>query len=192
VPAGEPAAPRARLLELLKTLSWQRGEVTLASGRRSDFYFDCRQTALHAEGAVLIGRLVFEHVRSLRQKGVAIDGVGGPTLGADPIATATAVHSFLAGEPVHAFIVRKEPKSHGTGTWLEGLRNLAAGSRVLVVEDVVTSGASMLAALERVRSAGLVPVALLCIVDRGEGGRDSLVASGLPYTSLFTRFDFDA
>ena len=190
MPAGDPALARARLLELLKTLSWQPGEFILASGRKSDFYIDCRQTALHAEGASLIGELVFEHVRSLRLQGLRVDGVGGLPLGADPIAVATAVYSFAQGEPVHAFVIRKEPKRHGTQVWIEGTRNLPAQSTVLVVEDVVTSGASTLIALERARDSGLVPTAILSLVDRDEGGRDSLAKTGLPYTSLFARRDF--
>src|SRR5687767_12133796 len=105
---------RGRLLELLAERSWKRGPVVLASGRTSDFYLDCKQTALHAEGAWLIGQLVFAHVGALRAQGLKVEGVGGITLGADPIAVATALVSQENGQPVHAFIIRKEPKGHGT------------------------------------------------------------------------------
>lgn len=181
---------RARLLELLKELSWQRGRVTLASGKQSDFYIDCKQTALNAEGASLVGELVFEHAQSLRARGVRLDGVGGMTLGADPISSAAAVVSQHRGAPLHAFIIRKEPKGHGTDQWLEGGKSLPAGSRVLLVEDVVTTGGSTLKALERARGGGLEPAAILSLVDRDEGGRQALAATGLPYSSIFTRADF--
>ena len=185
-----PGTPRERLLTLLKQLSWTRGRVILASGKESDFYLDCKQTALNAEGAALIGELVFEHVQALRQRGVRIEAVGGMTLGADPIATATAVVSFQRGAPVHAFIVRKEPKGHGTAAWIEGQKSLPADTAVLLVEDVVTTGGSTLKALDRVRESGLTPAAILSLVDRNEGGREALGATGLPYASLFTRDDF--
>jgi orotate phosphoribosyltransferase len=181
---------KARLLELLRALSWQRGEVVLASGKKSDFYIDCKQTALNAEGARLIGQLVFEHAAGLRQAGVALAGVGGLTLGADPIAVAAAVYSAEQDAPLHAFVVRKEPKGHGTRQWLEGGRNLPEGSPVLIVEDVVTSGGSTLKALERTRASGLEPRAVLSLVDRDEGGRATLQATGLPYAWLFSRVDF--
>ncbi len=181
---------RARLLELLKELSWQRGRVVLSSGKTSDFYIDCKQTALNAEGSALVGELVFEHVQALQKQGLHVDGVGGITLGADPIASAASVVSFQRGAPLHAFIIRKEPKAHGTAQWLEGGRSLPAGSKVLVVEDVVTTGASTLKALERARASGLEPVAVLSLVDRDEGGREALAETGLPYASLFTRADF--
>jgi orotate phosphoribosyltransferase len=186
------AAARKRLLALLKERSWRRGPVVLASGRTSDFYLDCKQTALSAEGAQLIGALVFDHVRALRKQGLRIDGVGGLTLGADPIAVATAVTSQLASEPVQAFIIRKEPKGHGTGAWMEGSASLPEGSHVLIVEDVVTTGGSSRKAIERSALSGLTPVALICLVDREEGGRDALADTKLPMTSLFTRSDFFA
>ncbi|HSI03165.1 MAG TPA: phosphoribosyltransferase family protein, partial [Myxococcota bacterium] len=145
-----------------------------------------------AEGAYLIGKLVFEHVRELRNKGVTIEGVGGLTLGADPIAVATALTSQAAGEPVQAFIIRKEPKGHGTGAWMEGSAMLPEGSKVLIVEDVVTTGGSSRKAIERAVFSGLTPMALICLVDREEGGRAALADTGLPMTSIFTRSDFFA
>jgi orotate phosphoribosyltransferase len=170
--------------------SWKRGPVVLASGRTSDFYMDCKQTSLHAEGSLLIGTLVFEHIQTLRASGIAVEGVGGMTLGADPIAVATALVSAQKGAPVHAFIIRKEAKEHGTGAWVEGSRNLPEGSKVLLVEDVVTTGGSTLKALERARLGGLNPVAILALLDREEGGRQNLEATGLPFASLLCRRDF--
>ena len=178
---------RARLLELLRVLSFERRKVVLASGRESDFYIDCKRTALTAEGHVLVGRLLFDRVRKVRP---LVRGVGGLTLGADPIASAIALTSFLQGEAVDAFIVRKEPKGHGTGQWIEGRRTIPDGSRVVVIEDVVTTGGSALKAIERCRAEKLEPVLCLALVDRLEGGREAIEAQGVPLDPLFTRKDF--
>jgi orotate phosphoribosyltransferase len=193
-------ADRGRLLELLRTLSFERRKVILASGRESDFYVDCKRTTLTAEGHVLVGRLLLDLVRRVRP---LVRGVGGLTLGADPIASAIALTSFLEaeqrraqGQPedppgtVDAFIVRKEPKGHGTGQWIEGRRTLPDGSRVIVIEDVVTTGGSALKAIERCRTEQLEPVACVALVDRLEGGREAIEAAGVPLDALFTRRDF--
>ena len=178
---------RERLLELLRQLSFERRKVVLASGRESDFYIDCKRTALTAEGHVLVGRCLFERVRRVRP---LVRAVGGLTLGADPLASAIALTSFLEGEAVDAFVVRKEPKGHGTGQWIEGRRTIPDGSRVAVLEDVVTTGGSALKAIERCRAEALVPVACLALVDRREGGREAIEASGVPLEALFAREDF--
>jgi orotate phosphoribosyltransferase len=178
---------RARLLELLRTLSFERRKVILASGKESDFYVDCKRTALTAEGHVLIGRLMFDRVRRLLP---LVRGVGGLTLGADPLASAIALTSSLEGEPVDAFIVRKEPKGHGTGQWIEGRKTIPDGSRVAVLEDVVTTGGSALKAIERCREEKLEVVGCFALVDRLEGGREAIEAQGVPLESLFTRKDF--
>src|SRR5512133_1441331 len=180
-------ADRSRLLEILRTLSFERRKVVLASGRESDFYIDCKRTALTAEGHVLIGRLLFDRVRKIRP---LVRGVGGLTLGADPIGSALALTSFLEGEPVDSFIVRKEPKGHGTGQWIEGRKTIPDGSRVVVLEDVVTTGGSAMKAIERCRTEKLEPVACLALVDRLEGGREAIEAQGVPLDALFTRRDF--
>jgi len=181
------ADDRTRLLELLRSLSFERRRVVLASGRESDFYVDCKRTALTAEGHVLIGRLLFDRVRQLRP---LVRGVGGLTLGADPLASAVALTSFLAGEPVDSFIVRKEAKGHGTGQWIEGRKTIPDGSRVAVLEDVVTTGGSALQAVERCRQEGLAVVGCFALVDRLEGGREAIEALGVPLQALFTRKDF--
>ncbi len=182
-----PETDRARLLDLLRTLSFERRPVVLASGKASDFYVDCKRTALTAEGHVLVGRCLFREVRAIQP---LVRGVGGLTLGADPIASAIALTSFLEGAPVDAFIVRKEPKGHGTGQWIEGRKTIPDGSRVVVLEDVVTTGGSALKAIERCRAEGLTVVACLALVDRLEGGRAAIEATGVPLTALFTRKDF--
>ena len=178
---------RARLLELLRALSFERRKVVLASGKESDFYVDCKRTTLTAEGHVLVGRLLFDRVRAIRP---LVRGIGGLTLGADPIASAVALTSFLEGEPVDAFIVRKEPKGHGTGQWIEGRKTIPDGARVIVLEDVVTTGGSALKAIERCRAERLAPICCLALVDRREGGREAIEAQGVPLEALFTREDF--
>lgn len=176
---------RARLLELLHTHSFQEREVTLSSGLKSNFYIDCKQVSLDAEGATLIGELFHLVINEIAPQAVA---VGGLTLGADPLATATSICSFQAGRPRSAFIVRKEPKGHGTNQWVESSR-LAAGAKVVVLEDVVTTGASTLRAIERSRLAGLEVLCALGLVDRLEGGQEA-VAAQTPLYTLFTRRDF--
>jgi orotate phosphoribosyltransferase len=176
---------RERLLELLRSRAFQEREVVLSSGRTSNFYIDCKQVSLDAEGATLIGELFHAVIEEVAPQALA---VGGLTLGADPLATATSVVSFLAGRPRAAFLVRKEPKGHGTGQWLESTR-LPPGAEVVVVEDVVTTGAATLQAIERARLAGLRVVHALGLVDRLEGGREAVVRE-VPLTTLFTRRDF--
>jgi orotate phosphoribosyltransferase len=179
------AARRSRLLELLRTQAFQEREVVLSSGRTSNFYIDCKQVSLDAEGATLIGELFHALVDEVAPQAVA---VGGLTLGADPLATATSVISFQRGRPRAAFLVRKEPKGHGTNQWIESTK-LPAGADVVIVEDVVTTGAATLKAIERARLAGLHVVHAIGLVDRLEGGREA-VTREVPLTTLFTRRDF--
>lgn len=178
---------RARLLEMLTRSSFERRKVTLASGRESDFYIDCKKTMLSAEGHYLIGRLLFAAIRQHAPNAVA---VGGLTLGADPLASAVSLVSHLATHPLSAFIVRKEPKGHGTGQWMEGRSLIPNGAPVAVVEDVVTTGGSTLKAIERVEAEGLKVAHAFALVDRLEGGREAVVERGYKLTALFTRKDF--
>lgn len=179
---------RQRLLELLTQRSFARRKVTLASGRESDFYIDVKQTALHAEGSLLMGRLLVERLL----EGPPVVAAGGLTLGADPLASAVSVYSALIEHPIDAFIVRKEPKGHGTGQWIEGLQRVAPGSPVAILEDVATTGASALAAIERVTAQGFVVARVLTIVDRLEGAQEAFAQRGYSLESLFTRADFMA
>ena len=178
---------RSRLLELLRTLSFERRKVTLASGKESDFYIDCKRTALTAEGHYLIGRLLFAEILD---KSPEAKAVGGLTLGADPLASAVSLTSYLACHPLPAFIVRKEPKGHGTDQWIEGLTQVKAGWPVAILEDVVTTGGSTLKAIERAELAGLKVAGAFALVDRLEGGRGALEERGYSLTALFTREDF--
>ena len=179
------AAKYTRLLELLRTRAFAEREVTLSSGLKSNFYIDCKQVSLDAEGAMLIGELFHAVIEHVAPRAVA---VGGLTLGADPLATATSILSFQAGNPRAAFLVRKEPKGHGTNQWVESTQ-LAAGSPVVILEDVVTTGAATLKAIERAKLAGLEVIHALAIVDRLEGGREA-VERQVPLTTLFTRKSF--
>lgn len=171
---------RERLLRLLLERSFRLGDFVLASGARSPFYVDCRTTTTHAEGQYLVGRLGLE---ALRQAGLRPDAIGGLTMGADPVAYAVAHASWTAESPVHAFSVRKEPKGHGTTRRIEGC--FERGNRVVVAEDVVTSGGSALRACEAVRAEGGEVLAVLALVDRESGGREAIEAEGYPVLSLF-------
>jgi orotate phosphoribosyltransferase len=177
---------RARLLELLKELSFQRREVILASGRRSNFYIDCKQTALTAEGHYLIGRIIFEELRGL----AGLDAVAGVTLGGDPLVSAVSLTSHLEGRPLPALIIRKELKGHGTEAWIEGLRNVRPGAKVAVLEDVITTGGSTLKACQRAKDAGLEVVQVVALVERQEGGRGAVEAAGYTLKQLFLKSDF--
>ncbi len=180
-------ADRERLLELLRTQSYEKRQVVLSSGKTSDFYIDCKRTALTSEGHYLIGRMLLDAIRREAPEAVA---VGGMTLGADPLASAVSLTSWLAGHPMPAFIVRKERKGHGTGAWIEGRTNLKDGDTVAILEDVVTTGASTLRAVERVMEEGLLVAGAFALVDREEGGREALKERGVPLFALFRRTDF--
>ncbi len=174
---------KIRLAKILVERSYKEGDFTLTSGRKSDYYFDGKQTALHPEGAFLIGHL-FNH---LLLDDPSITAVGGLTLGADPLVTATSLISFQQGRPLPAFIVRKESKGHGTNQYLEGLANLTQGAPVAMLEDVVTTGGSLLKACERVKEAGF-SIAMLCtLLDREEGGNESIEKVGYTLRSIFKR-----
>ncbi|HYR55174.1 MAG TPA: orotate phosphoribosyltransferase [Myxococcaceae bacterium] len=181
------ARDRARLLELLTLLSYERRKVTLSSGKESDFYIDCKRTSLTSEGHFLIGRLLFAEIR---EKSPQARAIGGLTLGADPLASAVSLTSFLAGHPLPAFVVRKEPKGHGTGQWMEGRAALQSGWEVAILEDVVTTGASTLKAIERTELEGLKVAHAFALVDRLEGGREALESRGYRLSAIFTRKDF--
>lgn len=169
---------------IVRDLSYEEREVTLASGRKSNFYFDGKQTTLHARGGLLVGQAFWDEIKTID---ASIVGVGGLTMGADPIASATSIAARLDGHDVHAFIIRKEPKGHGTGQWLEGRKNLPAGSRVIIVEDVTTTGGSSMKAVERATQEGLDVVAIVTLVDREEGAREAIEGAGQVLRAIFTK-----
>lgn len=173
---------RDRLLELLRSKALEVRKVTLSSGRTSDFYVDCKRVTLDPEGAYLTAKLFLEMISP------GVSAVGGLTLGADPLVASIIVLGHIEGRDLSALIVRKEPKKHGTMSFVEG-PILEQGARVAVIEDVVTSGASILRAIERIAAEGYQPVQALAILDRMEGGRQALEARGYSLESIFTRDD---
>ncbi|MDB6076366.1 MAG: orotate phosphoribosyltransferase [Akkermansiaceae bacterium] len=178
----------AALKSLLLKKSVRTGTFTLASGKESDLYIDCRVTALDPFGALLIGELGWAAVREkIQAEGLKIDSIGGMTLGADPISLAVGMASAKnhPDEALQVFTVRKEPKGHGRGKQIEG--NFAEGQTVIVVDDVITTGGSTLKAIEVIeRDGGKVAFALV-LVDREEGGRQAIEARGIPVLALYSR-----
>jgi orotate phosphoribosyltransferase len=172
-----------RLIQLVRKKSYREGEFTLASGKKSSFYIDLKATTLHPEGAFLIGTLIVERAH---KEGLQIEGVGGLTLGADPLATAVSLASRDRSIGWPAYIVRKEPKEHGTGRYVEGTENLRSGAKLLVLEDVVTTGGSSVKAIERLRAEGYHPVAVFTVVDREQGGREIFEKLGVKFFALMT------
>jgi orotate phosphoribosyltransferase len=173
---------KKKLARLLVEKSYLEGDFTLSSGLKSDYYFDCRQTSLHPEGAWLIGALLAKMLDPLQ-----IDGVGGMTMGADPLISAVSLAGREQGKNWPGLIVRKEVKKHGTSKIIEGLANFKAGSCVGMLEDVVSTGGSVLKACERVREAGFIVRDVCCVLDREQGGRKALQQSGCELHAIFTR-----
>jgi orotate phosphoribosyltransferase len=180
-----PSSDRARLalLELLATHAFERRQVILSSGRESSFYCDCRKVTLHPKGLRLCAELMFELYRSNFPR---VSAIGGPTLGADPLVAALILRALEEGEVLEGFIVRKEAKSHGTGRLIEGLTGVGKGAGVLIVEDVLTTGASVLHALRAAQNEGLEVRGAIVLVDRLEGGSEALEKARIPLRSVFT------
>lgn len=175
---------RQRLKEILLEKSYRKGKFKLSSGLESDFYIDGKQTTLDAEGAYLCGKAIFDLVRNNPKP---ISAIGGMTLGADPLVTAASLVSFLEKAPVPAFIVRKESKGHGTEQYIEGLKNMPEGGTVALLEDVVTTGGTLLQVIERVEAQGFKIGLVITVVDRQEGGAETLAEAGYPMKAIFTR-----
>ncbi|HEY4105780.1 MAG TPA: orotate phosphoribosyltransferase [Polyangiaceae bacterium] len=177
---------RARLLELLRELSFERRKVILASGRESDFFIDCKQTILTAEGHALVGELMFQALSEVPE----CDAVGGVELGGCPLASAVSLVSFQKGRPLTGFYVRKARKDHGSAKLVEGDKSLKPGTRIALLEDVVTTGGSSLNAVETLKAAGATVVGIIALVDRQEGGAETIRAAGFPLFTIATRADF--
>ena len=171
---------KEKLLELLKEDCYKKGDYTLSSGQKSEHYVNCKPVTLTGHGLTVTAMMILEHVET--------PVVAGLTLGADPLVSGVAVCSALDGRLVDALIVRKEPKGHGTEAWIEGPQ-YPKGTKVTVLEDVTTTGASAIKAAEKLRDAGYVVERVVTIVDRQEGGADALDAVGLELRSLFTLQD---
>lgn len=177
---------RERLVELLRQRSFEKKRVILASGRESDFFIDCKQTVLTAEGHALVGELMFDALDGLPR----CEAVAGVELGGCPLASAVSLVSFVRGRPLDALYVRKEVKDHGSRRLVEGDRALRKGAPVVILEDVITTGGSTLKAVEKLRSAGAEVVGVVALVDRLEGGAEAIRAAGLPLLSICSRRDF--
>ncbi len=174
------------LARILLQKSYMEGDFTLSSGRKSDYYFDCRQTSLHPRGAFLIGQL-FASMLEKTPNFKEIKAVAGMTMGADPLITATSLAAFGRGLELAGLIVRKQAKAHGAGRSVEGLANVTEGDRVLMLEDVVSTGGSVVKACKSIEEAGMVVDRIFCILERGEGGRQCLKDAGYEVESIFTR-----
>jgi len=155
---------------------------TLASGRQSKYYFNCKPTTFDPEGMNIIAKLIFDMVKTSR-----ISAAGGLTLGADPLANALSFFSYQQGKPIKSFVVRKEAKGHGTQSAIEG--SVTKGDLVLILDDVITTGASTITAIEKARAAGLIVERVIVLIDREEGGKENIEALGVTVTPLLTRSD---
>ncbi len=180
------ADDRSRLVSLLRERSFEKKRVVLASGKESDFFIDCKQAVLTAEGHALVGALMFEALDAFP----GCEAVAGVELGGCPLASAVALTSFQRGRPLDALYVRKDAKDHGTKKLVEGDKSLRAGLGVVVLEDVITTGGSTIKAVEKLRLVGCNVLGVVAIVDRLEGGADALTAAGITMRSIATRRDF--
>ncbi|NJM98110.1 MAG: orotate phosphoribosyltransferase [Phormidesmis sp. RL_2_1] len=185
LPTADLSAVRLALLDLICDVAYREGDFTLSSGKKSTYYINGKQVTLHAQGGVMVARLLLD---MLPDQTV---GVGGLTLGADPMVSAVSIVGAYENKPVTPLIIRKEAKGHGTRAYIEG-PVLPAGSKVVILEDVVTTGASAMKAVERLRDAGYVVDTILALVDRQQGGRALYDQAGLMFQPIFTIADLQA
>ena len=172
-----------RLIRLILEKAFKFSEeptFRLVSGRMSNYYFNCKTVTLHPEGMHLIGNIIFGIIN-----GSGIAGIGGLTLGADPIADAVAYTSYLKNSPIEAFVVRKTAKAHGTMQWIEG--NVTTGDKIAIVDDVITTGKSTIEAITKAKEGGLDIVKVIALVDRQEGGKENIEALGHAVETVVTR-----
>jgi len=173
---------REKLLKAIREKAYRTGDFTLASGQKSDYYIDLKEVTLDAEGSLMIGKVIFAAIRDW-----GAQAVGGMELGSVPTSTAVCIVSAIEGEPVANFIVRKQAKGHGAGKRLEG--NVGAGTKVVVVEDVVSTGGSSVKAIGALREAGAEVIGVVSIVDREMGGREAFGEMDVRYEPIFTVSD---
>ena len=176
-----PSPVSSELVSLIGTKALKRGTFRLASGREASFYLDAKQVVLDARGSMLVGRAILEKLKAL---GPLPDAVGGMSIGADPITSAVVTMAGVEGLPLKGFMVRKEPKDHGTKKYIEG--PVAPGPRVVIVEDVTTTGGSSLLAIDRAQEFGLVVERVVTVIDRLAGAQAAFAARGIPLESLVT------
>lgn len=183
---------KQRLLQLLRERSFKSGEFTLASGKKSDFFIDCKRTVLTPEGLALSGAAMLDAIEAAPETDAGLGAIAAVPLGGCPLVDSAALQAFQRGTPTGVLYVRSERKDHGTAQKIEGAQCVEPGASVVLVEDVVTTGGSSLRAIESLREAGYEILFLLALVDRLEGGREHLEAAGVELRPLFTRHDFIA
>lgn len=176
---------KERLLTILKTLSYEEGNFTLVSGKKSTYYIDAKETTLNPEGMFLVGKLMYSMTREIP----GIDAVGGVSIGGDPLVCAVVLESYKMNDNLSGFLIRKEPKGHGTNRWIEGGKNLKAGMNVVILEDVVTTGGSSLKAIEATEKEGYKVKGIIAILDRLEGGKDTIESKGYLFKPILTLND---
>ncbi|HBA55250.1 orotate phosphoribosyltransferase [Syntrophorhabdus aromaticivorans] len=176
---------KERLLTILKELSYEEGDFILASGKKSTYYIDAKETTLNPEGMYLVGNIMHKMVRDMS----GIDAVGGVSIGGDPLVCAVVLAAYRQKDNLSGFLIRKEPKGHGTNQWVEGAKNLRKGMNVVILEDVITTGGSSLKAIDAVEKAGYTVKGIVAILDRLEGGRDTMESKGYAFQSIFTLND---
>ena len=179
--SGNASPLIAELIALVHSKSLKRGTFRLASGREASFYLDAKQVVLDAHGSMLIGQAILQRLQSLGQMP---DAVGGLSIGADPVTSAVVTMAGVQGIAMKGFLVRKEPKEHGTKRFIEG--PVEPGHRVVIVEDVITTGGSSLVAIDRAQEFGLIVERVITVIDRLAGGQEIRAARGIPLESLVT------
>lgn len=182
-------SPKERLLEMLKERSFRYGEFTLASGKKSDFFIDCKRTILTPDGHTIAGHVVLDEVERLAVER-QVDGLAAVPLGGCPLVGAASLLAYQRGNPLQILYVRTERKDHGTGRRVEGRRDLEQDASIVLVEDVITTGGSSIRAVEALREAGLTVSSVVVLVDRDEGGRENLTEQGVDVRSIYRRSDF--
>jgi orotate phosphoribosyltransferase len=180
---------KEKLIQIIRKRSFQYSsepKFKLSSGGVSNFYFNLKKTTQSPDGMYLVGKIVFEKIKGL---GLHPHAIGGLTLGADPIAYAVAMHSYIAKEPIHAFVIRKEPKQHGLKLPIEG--DVKTGDHVIIIDDVVTTGSSTIKAINTAKENNLIIDAVIILLDRCEqNGRQNIEAFGYPVYNILTLYDF--
>lgn len=170
---------------ILKDLSYEEGDFTLVSGKKSTYYIDAKETTLNPEGMFLIGKLMYQMAKEIP----GIEAVGGVSIGGDPLVCAVVLESYNKKDNLAGFLIRKEPKGHGTNRWVEGGKNLKKGMSVVILEDVITTGGSSLRAIEVTEKEGYNVKGIVAILDRLEGGKEAIESKGYLFRSIFTLKD---
>lgn len=176
---------RSALLKILKTLSYEEGEFTLVSGKKSSFYIDAKETTLNPEGMYLVGKMMYGMTRQIPD----VHAVGGVSIGGDPLVSSVVLAAYLEKDDLRGFLIRKEPKGHGTNQWIEGGKNLKKGMNVVILEDVVTTGGSSLKGIEAVEKGGYTVKGVVALLDRLDGGKEAIESKGYIFKSIFNLKD---